>query len=141
MHTNYPQCLEADIGQQCPIKLLPTANTAVNTACPCMQGDNAIVLAVTPANADLANSDALRIAREVDPSGDRTIGKKHEALGIYHFGGETKHLWMMQCQFILEIQRLLRRRSGPDNGPSLKNQNCMSGMRHCAIWPCAVSCA
>lgn len=39
-----------------------------------MQGDNAIILAVTPANADLATSDALRIAREVDPPGDRTIG-------------------------------------------------------------------
>eukprot|EP00882_Tetradesmus_deserticola_P003727 GHRQ01003942.1.p1 GENE.GHRQ01003942.1~~GHRQ01003942.1.p1 ORF type:complete len:478 (+),score=208.07 GHRQ01003942.1:111-1544(+) len=39
-----------------------------------IKGDNAIVLAVTPANADLATSDALRIAREVDPTGDRTIG-------------------------------------------------------------------
>ena len=35
---------------------------------------NALILAVTPANIDLANSDALRIAREVDPYGDRTIG-------------------------------------------------------------------
>jgi hypothetical protein len=39
------------------------------------QGENAIILAVTPANADLATSDALRMAREVDPSGERTIGK------------------------------------------------------------------
>lgn len=39
-----------------------------------IKGDNAIILAVTPANADLATSDALRIAREVDPPGDRTIG-------------------------------------------------------------------
>lgn len=39
-----------------------------------MQGDNAIILAVTPANADLATSDALRMAREVDPTGERTIG-------------------------------------------------------------------
>ncbi|WIA18610.1 hypothetical protein OEZ86_005059 [Tetradesmus obliquus] len=39
-----------------------------------IKGDNAIILAVTPANADLATSDALRIAREVDPTGDRTIG-------------------------------------------------------------------
>lgn len=36
--------------------------------------ENVIILAVTPANADLATSDALRMAREVDPSGDRTIG-------------------------------------------------------------------
>mmetsp|Transcript_4220 Transcript_4220/g.9141 ORF Transcript_4220/g.9141 Transcript_4220/m.9141 type:complete len:743 (-) Transcript_4220:98-2326(-) len=33
-----------------------------------------IILAVSPANADLANSDALKMAREVDPLGDRTIG-------------------------------------------------------------------
>ena len=39
-----------------------------------VKGDNAIVLAVSPANADLATSDALRMAREVDPQGDRTIG-------------------------------------------------------------------
>ena len=38
------------------------------------KGDNAIILAVTPANADLATSDALHLAREVDPTGDRTIG-------------------------------------------------------------------
>eukprot|EP01132_Coremiostelium_polycephalum_P007501 gene7501-9217_t len=35
---------------------------------------NSIVLAVTPANTDLANSDALQLAREVDPEGKRTIG-------------------------------------------------------------------
>lgn len=40
-----------------------------------LQGDNAIILAVTPANADLATSDALHLARQVDPAGDRTIGK------------------------------------------------------------------
>ena len=36
--------------------------------------DNCLILAVTPANSDLANSDALKLAREVDPSGMRTIG-------------------------------------------------------------------
>lgn len=41
-----------------------------------IKGDNAIILAVTPANADLATSDALRLAREVDPTGDRTIGEQ-----------------------------------------------------------------
>ena len=35
---------------------------------------NALILAVTPANQDLANSDSLRIARQVDPEGMRTIG-------------------------------------------------------------------
>ncbi|KAJ5524117.1 Vacuolar protein sorting-associated protein 1 [Penicillium frequentans] len=35
---------------------------------------NAIILAVTSANQDLANSDGLKLAREVDPEGQRTIG-------------------------------------------------------------------
>ena len=35
---------------------------------------NAIILAVSPANMDLANSDSLIAARRVDPTGDRTIG-------------------------------------------------------------------
>lgn len=36
--------------------------------------ENCIILAVTPANSDLATSDALQMAREADPSGSRTIG-------------------------------------------------------------------
>ncbi|KAF9206110.1 vacuolar protein sorting-associated protein 1 [Haplosporangium sp. Z 27] len=35
---------------------------------------NAIILAVTAGNTDLANSDGLKLAREVDPEGARTIG-------------------------------------------------------------------
>ncbi|CUS10603.1 unnamed protein product [Tuber aestivum] len=35
---------------------------------------NSIILAVTAANTDLANSDGLKMAREVDPEGQRTIG-------------------------------------------------------------------
>lgn len=35
---------------------------------------NAIILAVNAANQDLANSDGLKLAREVDPEGLRTIG-------------------------------------------------------------------
>eukprot|EP01060_Flectonema_neradi_P001369 TRINITY_DN1080_c0_g1_i1.p1 TRINITY_DN1080_c0_g1~~TRINITY_DN1080_c0_g1_i1.p1 ORF type:complete len:671 (+),score=119.65 TRINITY_DN1080_c0_g1_i1:72-2015(+) len=35
---------------------------------------NTIILAVTAANTDIANSDALQLARRVDPQGDRTIG-------------------------------------------------------------------
>ena len=34
----------------------------------------AIIMAVSPANQDLANSDALKLARKVDPYGERTIG-------------------------------------------------------------------
>ncbi|KAK0524203.1 Dynamin- GTPase protein [Tilletia horrida] len=35
---------------------------------------NCIILAVSPANVDLANSDSLKLARSVDPQGRRTIG-------------------------------------------------------------------
>ncbi|PHT58369.1 Dynamin-related protein 1E [Capsicum baccatum] len=35
---------------------------------------NCILLAITPANQDIATSDAIKIAREVDPTGERTIG-------------------------------------------------------------------
>ncbi|CUS12512.1 unnamed protein product [Tuber aestivum] len=35
---------------------------------------NSIVLAVSPANVDLVNSEALKLARQVDPQGKRTIG-------------------------------------------------------------------
>jgi len=36
--------------------------------------ENSLILAISPANADLANSDALKIAKEVDPQAIRTIG-------------------------------------------------------------------
>ena len=35
---------------------------------------NSIVLAVSPANVDIVNSEALKLARHVDPQGKRTIG-------------------------------------------------------------------
>jgi dynamin GTPase len=34
-----------------------------------IQRENTLILAVTPANADLATSDALKMAKEVDPGG------------------------------------------------------------------------
>ena len=36
--------------------------------------ENCLILAVSPANSDKAHSDALKLARECDPSGMRTIG-------------------------------------------------------------------
>ena len=35
---------------------------------------NSIILAVSAGNTDLANSDALKLARVVDPKGERTLG-------------------------------------------------------------------
>ncbi|KAG5669221.1 hypothetical protein PVAND_017113 [Polypedilum vanderplanki] len=39
-----------------------------------IEKETCLILAVTPATIDLANSEALKIAREVDPKGKRTIG-------------------------------------------------------------------
>ena len=39
-----------------------------------IENPNSIILTVLPANVDLANSDALKLALSVDPSGERTIG-------------------------------------------------------------------
>ncbi|PIA32575.1 hypothetical protein AQUCO_04400044v1 [Aquilegia coerulea] len=35
---------------------------------------NCLILAISPANQDIATSDAIKLAREVDPAGDRTFG-------------------------------------------------------------------
>ncbi|VFQ94573.1 unnamed protein product [Cuscuta campestris] len=39
-----------------------------------VQKPNCIILAITPANQDIATSDAIKLSREVDPSGERTFG-------------------------------------------------------------------
>jgi replication fork clamp-binding protein CrfC len=39
-----------------------------------IEKESCLILAVSPANTDLANSDALKLARRVDPDGKRTIG-------------------------------------------------------------------
>ena len=44
---------------------------------------NAIILAVTPANQDIVNSDALKMAREVDPEGKRTLGVLTKVCIVY----------------------------------------------------------
>eukprot|EP00257_Ricinus_communis_P021189 XP_015580615.1 dynamin-related protein 1C isoform X1 [Ricinus communis] len=35
---------------------------------------NCLILAITPANQDIATSDAIKLSREVDPAGERTFG-------------------------------------------------------------------
>ena len=39
-----------------------------------VKAPSCVILAVTPANQDIAASDALDLARQVDPEGFRTIG-------------------------------------------------------------------
>ena len=38
-----------------------------------IQNPNSIILAVSAANADIATSESLKIARDVDPDGRRTL--------------------------------------------------------------------
>lgn len=45
---------------------------------------NSLILAVSPANSDLATSDALKLAREVDPDG-RTFCTKASVLLLFYF--------------------------------------------------------
>ena len=41
---------------------------------PYVDNPNSLILALSKANDDLANSEALKLAREVDPDGLRTVG-------------------------------------------------------------------
>merc|ERR1739838_403880 len=53
--------------------------------------ENCLILAVTPANTDLANSDALKLAKEYDPQGNRTIGVITK-LDLMDEGTDAKHI-------------------------------------------------
>ena len=39
-----------------------------------IEQENTIILAISPANGDIANSDGLAYAKKVDPDRDRTFG-------------------------------------------------------------------
>lgn len=63
---------------------------------------NAIILAVTAANVDLANSDGLKLAREVDPEGTRLF---RSPLGLRTIGVLTKVDLMDEGTNIREVLR------------------------------------
>lgn len=67
-----------------------------------MEKPNSIILAVTPANMDLANSDALKIAREVDPSGSRTLGVLTK-LDLMDSGTDALDILQNQGSFKLKL--------------------------------------
>ncbi|GMI49084.1 hypothetical protein TrCOL_g3742 [Triparma columacea] len=73
---------------------------------------NCLILAVTAANTDLANSDAIEIAREVDPQGKRTLGvltkldlmdRGTDARGI--FTGEDSNLPNLALGYVGVVNR------------------------------------
>uniref|UniRef100_A0A7S2XAC3 Uncharacterized protein n=1 Tax=Lotharella oceanica TaxID=641309 RepID=A0A7S2XAC3_9EUKA len=45
-----------------------------NMAIQYISNPNSIIVAVSPANADMANSESLKLARDIDPEGHRTLG-------------------------------------------------------------------
>ena len=53
--------------------------------------DTCLILAVTPANSDLANSDALKIAKEVDPQG--LYCNSCYSVFLYFLQGELIKYW------------------------------------------------
>ncbi|GMI25649.1 hypothetical protein TeGR_g6469 [Tetraparma gracilis] len=73
---------------------------------------NCLILAVSAANVDLANSDAIEIAKEVDPQGKRTLGvvtkldlmdRGTDARGI--FTGEDSDLPKLALGFVGVVNR------------------------------------
>ena len=50
-----------------------------------MKNPNTIILAITAANTDLANSDSLKLAGEIDPEKKRTIGVSKQFYSIISF--------------------------------------------------------
>ncbi|KAK4748040.1 hypothetical protein SAY87_014626 [Trapa incisa] len=54
-----------------PENIVQEIETMVRTY---VEKPNSIILAISPANQDIATSDAIKLAREVDPTGDRTFG-------------------------------------------------------------------
>ncbi|TGZ65424.1 hypothetical protein CRM22_005892 [Opisthorchis felineus] len=65
-----PGMTKVPVGDQPPDIEIQIRNMIVEY----IERDNCLILAVTPANTDLANSDALKLAKEYDPQGLRTIG-------------------------------------------------------------------
>lgn len=55
--------------------------------------ESCLILAVTPANTDLANSDALKIAKEVDPQGKETAaGEARKSVFVFPFLSKINRL-------------------------------------------------
>ncbi len=65
-----------------------------------MSQQNNIILAVHPANQDLANSDALKLALEADPEGERTIGECRAGLGGREESGHAMMRHLPTCLFL-----------------------------------------
>lgn len=84
--------------------------------------DNCLLLAVSPANSDLANSDALKIAKEVDPQGQ----SQAPSSGSGSAGSEGSQVW--DCR----LPRLHRHlRLGELAPPAGQSRDCRRNMAVC----------
>jgi replication fork clamp-binding protein CrfC len=68
---------------------------------------NTIILAVSPANQDLANSDAIQLSKEVDPDGYRTVGVLTK-LDLMDKGTNAMDILNNQMLFLYRSVRLLK---------------------------------
>lgn len=84
------------------------------------QAPTCLILAVSPANQDIVNSDALDMARQVDPEGRRTIGERRRDAASAVPGC---------CRAVVIISVLLRHAS---------HSFCS---RFCWPTPCGLACA
>lgn len=76
--------------------------------------DSCLILAVTPANTDLANSDALKLAKEVDPQGNC---ENYSEPGIFYI-----LLWISGIRTIGVITKLDLMDDGTDARDILENK-------------------
>ncbi|XP_054707180.1 dynamin-1-like, partial [Uloborus diversus] len=65
-----PGLIKNVVGDQAETSIAEVRNMVLQY----IEQPNSLILAVSPANQDIANSDALNIAKEVDPERERTIG-------------------------------------------------------------------
>jgi dynamin 1-like protein len=64
-----------------------------------IKGDNVIILAVSPANADIATSEAMRMVKEYDPEGLRTVGVVTK-LDLMDAGTDARELLANEAVFL-----------------------------------------
>lgn len=61
-------------------------------------------MVVVPSNVDIATTEALSMAQEVDPEGDRTIGKKREKPRNDHGRMVENHPLNLNGCFLAHVQ-------------------------------------
>ncbi len=75
--------------------------------------EETIILAVVPANVDIVTTEALQMAKEVDPKGERTLGKRD--------GKPTLQLFEFAMQMELDGEKFYRELAEKTDNTGLKN--------------------